>query len=527
MLPDISWNFRHRLVLSLAVAVAVYLLVFHRLADRGLWSSHEARAGLNASWYLNNPGWGPSCLPDGGLELQKPPMSYWLIALSAWSMGSPYPDTLAIRLPTALAALACAGCLLGLGASRGHTARGLLAAMLLLTMVHFTWLARIARTDMLLALSLTAGCSCLMQIPRASGWRALGWGMVLMLATAFGMMTKGPLAPVLLMSVAMTMVIVDGSGALGSTLKRAALPAFFIVSGALLCLPWFLLANERTDGRFLDEFFWLHTWGRGLGGTRLREHPWWLYLVQGPVESLPWSPLLLPAVVWLLRTSPSMADAGAKACRTDAALGMAWLVGIVAVLSMARFKRMDYLLPAFPAVAWVVACWWEARQRVQSTPARLRGTMALVGALGLMVAGWAIRLEWFLPQADAWRDLRPMATRLASQLPPGKVPVFFQLEHHELAYWLQRPIQTCIEWHELAQAVDSEAPCWVVTPRERLQEGWFVDPGFQWTLLLDRRGDHTTDFEGRFDLVVVSLSRKPAPRSMVLAPCLNSPPSNP
>jgi hypothetical protein len=216
-----------------------------------------------------------------------------------------------------------------------------------------------------------------------------------------------------------------------------------------------------------------------------------------------------------------------KARRTDATIGMAWLVGIVAVLSMARFKRMDYLLPAFPAVAWVVACWWEDRQYRLTALLRQRFNWALAGAVALMVAGWTVRLEWFVYQADSWRDLRPMAVQLDHQLPADRVPVFFQLEQHELAYWLKRPIHTCIGWQDLAQVVDSDGACWVVTQRQRLHEGWFVDPGFQWTLLLDRTASDTTAYEGRSDLVVVTLERRRPPTSMVMAPCPPTPPSAP
>lgn len=35
MRPDLGWIFQNRIVMPLGIAVAVYLLVFHRLADRG------------------------------------------------------------------------------------------------------------------------------------------------------------------------------------------------------------------------------------------------------------------------------------------------------------------------------------------------------------------------------------------------------------------------------------------------------------------------------------------------------------
>lgn len=509
-----------RFSLACGILAAVYILVFHRLADRGLWSSHEARAGSNAAWYLQHPGWGPAVLPDGTPELQKPPLSYWLIAGTAWVLGDDHPGPLAIRLPAAVAAIGCAGCLAGLGAALGHVRRGMLAGMLLLTMVHFTWLARIARTDMILALAITAGCCCQLMLCRSAGMSGLAWAAGLVFFSAMGVMTKGPLALVLLGAVALALGWVRRGRSLAFAVGLLAWLCLPVILGALVCLPWFLEADARTDGRFIQEFFWLHTWGRGMGGTRLREHPWWLYLVQGPLESMPWSFLLIPAVAWVWKKRNGAETFALR----DAVDGIAWLTAMLAVLSASRFKRMDYLLPVFPALAWVVACWWEARQR---TLGQARGRLeqrVLFAGLGLVVAGWWVHLNWVLPQDDQWRDLRAMGREMDAEIPEGKTPVFFQLEQHELAYWLNRPVRTVIDWPELAGEVDADGKAWVVTSRQRLREGWFVEPGFQWAMVLERDPAHTLSLSARADLVVVQLQRRRPGTPVVMAPCPNSPP---
>src|SRR5213080_2235739 len=57
-----------------------WFLFFHRLAERDLWSSHEGRAAQDAQSILSDHHWGLPRLFDGKVELQKPPLYYWLVA---------------------------------------------------------------------------------------------------------------------------------------------------------------------------------------------------------------------------------------------------------------------------------------------------------------------------------------------------------------------------------------------------------------------------------------------------------------
>src|SRR5437868_1650382 len=135
------------LISTLFLILLCWFLFFYRLGARDLWSSHEGRAAQDAQTILDDGRWGLLRLYDRQVELQKPPLYYWLIAAAARLRGGPV-DAWAVRLPSALSALVCAVAVAAVGWSSGRRREGLVAAVLLLTALHFTWLARVGRIDM-------------------------------------------------------------------------------------------------------------------------------------------------------------------------------------------------------------------------------------------------------------------------------------------------------------------------------------------------------------------------------------------
>src|SRR5262249_49575453 len=114
-----------------------------------------------------------------------------------------------------------------------------------------------------------------------------------------------------------------------------------------LTAPWYLWACVQTDGSFFRTFFWYHNVERALGGTEnMHARPWYLYGPYLATHFLPWS-FLLPAAGWYLWHNRHDAEAR---------FGLVWLLTMVVVLSCARFKRADYLLPAFPGAALFIGC---------------------------------------------------------------------------------------------------------------------------------------------------------------------------
>src|SRR6185437_3814085 len=100
-------------------------------------------------------------------------------------------DAVAVRLPAALAALGMVLALYLFGLSRGRPLAGLLAGVMLASMVHFTWLARVGRIDMPLALVVTV---ILLGFYQAYEGSVRVGCTLAYVALAAGLLLKGPIA---------------------------------------------------------------------------------------------------------------------------------------------------------------------------------------------------------------------------------------------------------------------------------------------------------------------------------------------
>ena len=364
-------------VVLLTLLVIGLLLPFIGLGERDLWSSHEARAAIDARSLLDPLPGQPAGVPhsdDGLPDFQKPPTFYWAVAAIARLRGGEV-DAIAVRLPAALSACGVAlavGLTLALGF--GRPLAGVLAALMLVTSIHFPWLARIGRIDMPLTLTVclaalgfvrarvfSVQCSVFSEEGMTTHRDApysrateTGWLLLAYLACAAGVLLKGPIG-----------LVLPGAIVAAALLQRGEWPAvwegrawwrvlreLYVVQGLLLVAvivgPVYLWLEYASEGQFAREFLWYHNVTRGLGGSRLRSHPVWLNAPYFLLYFLPFSPLVL---IGLCR----------ERWRNDAVarFGLAWLVGVLVILSAAKFKRADYLAPAYPGAAIFLACLCE------------------------------------------------------------------------------------------------------------------------------------------------------------------------
>src|SRR5262249_19365801 len=149
-------------------------------------------------------------------------------------------------------------------------------------------------------------------------------------------------------------------------------------------------------------FFWHHNVERGFGGSALRANPWWFYLPQFAGDFLPWSILFPLAGWWSYRRGLCRADA-------DARFGLVWFVSVLLVLSCSRFKRADYLLPAYPGAAIFLGCVGQRLLGESALKWRRIAAVAFAALVGVMVAFWLFRVEWQLPARESYRDYRAFA----------------------------------------------------------------------------------------------------------------------
>jgi hypothetical protein len=124
--------------------------------------------------------------------------------------------------------------------------------------------------------------------------------------------------------------------------------------------------------------------------------------------------------------------------------------------------------------------------------ARRPGVQVAVIA-GLVVIGWAVRLEWFLPRKEPTRDYRAFARAVREAAPAPEEVVFFRTEAHALAFHLGRPLAILVQWEHLEERVRKAGVAHVVCPVGSVDEVRRRLPGAGVRRLLantDRAGEH-------------------------------------
>lgn len=378
--PDAPWR---EWIAPAALAFAAWCLVGFHVGERGMWSSHEGRAAQNAQTILNDGCWLVPRLYTGEPELQKPPLYYWIVAVTAW-LEDGRVEAINVRLPAALSAVLGALLVYSLGRSMWGRETGLWAAIILLTTTRFAWLGRVGRIDQPLCLVAVASLAIVWKwfqdstSERPGGRRAvhkpLGFGLYALLAV--GVLLKGPVAVLLVMLPALVFLALAGipvvprlqPGWRDGWRELRLLPGFALT--AALAAPWFVAATIATRGEFFTSFFLYHNVERALGTTEaLKAGPVWYYVPRLLTDAFPWS-LLYPAMwLWLAKCRDRWLPARSRPDRPAAAVDyrclflVVWALVQFLFLSLVSFKRADYLLPVFPAMALLTAAWLGERTR--------------------------------------------------------------------------------------------------------------------------------------------------------------------
>ncbi len=239
--------------LLLLVIVALLGARLVSLGSYPLMDTSEARYGEIARVMLGNGDFVTPQEVPGTPFWAKPPLYAWLSVGAMRVLGV---NEFALRLPSLLCALAtlllCAGWAAALGRARAPAVRrqaALLAGALLASAPGFFGDAGAVMTDPGLALCSTAMLACFHQVV-LRGAAAPAWRYGFFVAAGFGMLAKGP---VVLLFAGLPIAL----WTLWQRRVAAVWTALPWVRGsvlaALICVPWYLLAERQTPG-FLNYF---------------------------------------------------------------------------------------------------------------------------------------------------------------------------------------------------------------------------------------------------------------------------------
>lgn len=320
---------------ALLVALLGAWMLFPHL-DSALLEPDEARYAEIPRLMLQTGDWVTPRL-QGKPYNDKPPLVYWFIASSYLCFGT---SIQAARLVPAVFGWLT---LLVLYAwTRRHLGRppALLTSVALLTMLGFVAMTRMLLLDGVLTFFVLA--SLLAAHHALASGRSRGWWLVAAVLCGGGILTKGPVALVLVGPCLIALRWLQPSAV--PMRFRDAL-AFGLVA-VVVAAPWYV-AMLLTNENFGVEFFLRHHLQRYLAPAH-HERPFWFYLPALVLELMPWSFVALAAASqW--RSWP----------------GPVRLLGVFAAwcfifFSLGRCKLPTYLLPMLPALAVLVGTQLQA-----------------------------------------------------------------------------------------------------------------------------------------------------------------------
>ncbi|HEX4210841.1 MAG TPA: glycosyltransferase family 39 protein [Candidatus Binataceae bacterium] len=281
-----------------------------------------------------------------GYVERKPPLFYWLSALTVEATGGHVNETLS-RIPSLLAAAALAAEVMLWVSAAFDDLTGWLAFLFLLGMYGFASRAALALTDMVMTALMLTGYYLLQPLLEGctSRRRPVAIGIVL----GLGILTKGPIVLVLVAVAAAIYSLMTRANPLRMLTAPWPWTVFVVACGiaALWYVPAFV-EGRKSDlvGVFVQENFG-HFLPAAMGGTGEASRPFYYIAIRLLGSTLPLC-LLLPAAIVTL---PRMNDRAYRAI----AYQYAMVLAVLLIFSLASAKRDDYILPAIPPLAIIIA----------------------------------------------------------------------------------------------------------------------------------------------------------------------------
>lgn len=360
--------------LLLGALLLLAVLWFAPLGGRALIHPDEGRYASISLAMLHSGDWVTPRL-NGLLYFEKPPLQYWIGALSFGLLGV---NEFAARLWPALAGF---GTVLAVGFTAGRLWDRTTGLRALAIAAGSTWIvsnSHFLTLDAGLTLCLT-GVLCAVLLAERAGLPAhlrRRWIWCAWAAMAGAVLSKGLVG----------IVIPAGTLLLVSAWQRDTrlLRGMHWLTGTalllLLAAPWFVLVSLRNPG--FAEFFFVHEhFARYLTTVHQRTGAWWYYLPLLLAGFLPWT----GSLPWLSGRPP--ADTAPEAGHRTAAgpatrpILLAWAGFVLVFFSISHSKLPSYILPMFPALALLLA------QRLRGMPAgplRLHLLLPLAVGAGLL-----------------------------------------------------------------------------------------------------------------------------------------------
>ncbi len=321
--------------------------------------------------------------------LEKPPLYFWLTALTFQLFG---PSEWATRLWSAISALGTVLLTWRIGRRLYGAPAGLLAGVVVATVVGNALYVRRASTDQLFVFCLTLAMYGFLRDAERPDRRRARF-LLFYVGAALGVLAKGFIGvvfPVLIVGLGLAAVRRPGTRSPAPLGWRELNLALGVALFAVIAVPWHALVAWRSPMLFNFYVVDNHLL-RFLDARRYVEDDvpssTLAFLVASFLWAFPWS------VFTLAHRDP---DRSPRARWRPVVV--IWLVAIVGLFAISRFKHEYYALPAFPALAVLVGAAWTSGRDI--------GRWLAIGLIGCSAVGlWALWVGAGLTPAQALSGL--------------------------------------------------------------------------------------------------------------------------
>jgi len=289
---------------------------------------------------------------NGNTYVDKPPLFFWLIALSSflWQGFTSF----SARFPSAFFSVLTVLLTFFLGKKVYGPRTGFLSALILATSFEFAYLSTRANIDATLTLFTTASFFLFLHWYQRSKTKEdedkeggilsiYGFYLSMGLAT----LVKGPVGFILPLLVSLVYLLVQKDW---KAMKRMRVLTGMALMVAIV-LAWYLPAVLRGGQDFLNQTLFHQTLERFAKGTS-HVRPIYYYLANFPADFLPWFLFLPGAVVYGFSKRR-------EGISKDFLFLLVWFAVIFVFFSFSRGKRAIYLLPLYPAASLMVGKFWD------------------------------------------------------------------------------------------------------------------------------------------------------------------------
>ncbi len=503
------------LYLLLAAAIVPYWI---GIGDSTLWDANEAfyaetpRVMVETGDYVS-----PSF--NGNPRFNKPPLTYWIVAVSYHIFGvSEWSE----RLPIVLAAMGLLAAAFAIGRTVWGTQAGLWAAVVMATLPRFLMHSRRTSIDVFLSLFMGLTLMFFVLSEMRPARRRL-WLVLMYVSVGLGFMTKGPVAVFLPGAAFFIYLLIEKRL---KDITKMMIPAGIAIFLAIV-VPWYLLVYQKHGGNYIASF--IHNENissytdEGWGPRRS-----FFYLQTMLGDLFPWSLLMIAALVCVVfrrkigeHIFGSSALFGtydeppATADGTDIARLLAiWIVVIVGFYSLSRNQQDQYVMPTFIAASALAGVLMNAFIEKRADWARwifvaTGGLLAIVGgafiylittrssidlagigAIGIVLllggiativsailkrrdlaahsqAAAIVALMWIfviavLPDFERYKPVKALTEVIAQNAPPDARVGYYRYTAPTLVYYLHRPALEYFQDEEMISLFASGEPTYMI-----------------------------------------------------------------